>query len=139
MMDGGGISQWRSIMGYANRLVHVDFTEELAEPRDTGGVTIRNPKHLTPGGLRPRDVPMQADGATPVNMNDATDAMYETLAKLIVGWHVYDASDLTLNDNGTPVAQSLLPTPATPELVSRLPVVIVKRLSEEVTNAVNPQ
>jgi hypothetical protein len=126
-------------MGYANRLVHVDFTEELAEPGDTVWVTIRNPKHLTAGELRPRDVPMQADGVTPVNMNDATDAMYETLAKLIVGWHVYDASDMTLNADGTPAVQALLPTPATPELVSRLPVVIVKRLSEEVTNAVNPQ
>ena len=71
-------------MGYANRLVHVDFTEELAEPGDTVWVTIRNPKHLTAGELRPRDVPMQADGVTPVNMNDATDAMYETLAKLIM-------------------------------------------------------
>lgn len=126
-------------MGYANRLVHVDFTEELAEPGDSVWVTIRNPKHLTAAELRPREVALMPDGVTPVNMDDATNAMYETLAKLIVGWHVYDASDLTLNEDGTPTAQALLPVPATPELVAKLPVAIVKRLSEEVTNAVNPQ
>jgi hypothetical protein len=126
-------------MGYANRLVHVDFTEELAEPGDSIWVTIRNPKHLTAAELRPREVALMPDGVTPVNMDDATNAMYETLSKLIVGWRVYDASDLTLDANGQPMPQPLLPTPATPEMVAKLPVSIVKRLSEEVTNAVNPQ
>ncbi len=126
-------------MGYANRLVHVDFTEELAEPGDTVWVTIRNPKHLTAKELRPRDVAMRADGVTPVNMDDATDAMYETLSKLIVGWHVYDASDFTLDVDGAPGIQAVLPLPATPELVAKLPVSIIRRLSEEVTSAVNPQ
>lgn len=126
-------------MGYANRLVHLDFTEELAEPGDSVWITIRNPKLMTSNELRPRDVPMLPDGVTPVNMDDATDAMYETLSKLIVGWHAYDASDLTLNEDGTPVAQQLLALPATPELVAKLPAIIVKRLSEEITSALNPK
>lgn len=126
-------------MGYANRLVHLDFTQELAEDGDTVWITIRNPKLLTAGELRPRDVAMMPDGVTPVNMADAESAMYETLSKLIVGWRMYDASDIGLDESGYPVAQDTLPVPATPELVAKLPAIVVKRLSEEITNAVNPQ
>jgi len=126
-------------MGYANRLVHIDFTKELAEPGDTIWITIRNPKLLTAGELRPRDVPMMPDGVTPVNMADAEAAMHETLCRLIVGWRMYDASDTAVDDSGYPVAQDVLPLPATPELVAKLPAIVVKRLSEEITNAVNPQ
>jgi hypothetical protein len=126
-------------MGYANRLVHLDFTEELAEPGDTVWITIRNPKLMTAHELRPRDVAMMPDGVTPVNYMDAETAMYETLSKLIVGWRMYDASDIGLDESGHPVAQDTLPLPATPELVAKLPATVVKRLSEEITNAVNPQ
>ena len=126
-------------MGYANRLVHLDFTAELAEPGDQIWITIRNPKLMAAGELRPREVAMMPDGVTPVNMNDAETAMYEMLAKLIVGWHVYDASEIALDSFGNPVAQDVLPMPATPENVAKLPAVIVKRISEEITNAVNPQ
>ena len=126
-------------MGYANRLVHLDFTEELAEPGDQIWITIRNPKLLAAGELRPRDIAMMPDGVTPVNVSDAESAMYEMLAKLIVGWHVYDASDLALDALGNPGAQQILPLPATPENVAKLPAIIVKKISEEITNAVNPQ
>jgi len=126
-------------MGYANRLVHLDFTEELAEPGDQIWITIRNPKLLAAGELRPRDVAMMPDGVTPVNIGDAESAMYEMLAKLIVGWHVYDASELALDSDGRPVAQDVLPLPATPDSVAKLPAIIVKKISEEITNAVNPQ
>jgi len=126
-------------MGYANRLVHVDFTEELAEAGDSIWVTIRNPKLMTANELRPRNVAMLPDGVTPVNMEDATEAMYETLSRMIVGWHVYDASDLALNEDGTPGEQQLLAMPTTPELVAKLPAIIIKRLSEEMSNAINPK
>ena len=56
-----------------------------------------------------------------------------------MGWHVYDASELALDSDGRPVAQDVLPMPATPETVAKLPAIIVKRISEEITNAVNPQ
>ena len=115
--------------GYANRLITIQFPE-LAEGDDKIYVTIRNPKRVPPSELRGRDVAMDAAG-NPLDSEDAELAGYEVIAKLIVGWHVYDAT--SLEDD-----QPLLGLPATPESVAKLPLEIVNRIGETLGNAVSP-
>lgn len=116
--------------GYANRSIKLPFPD-LSEPGDEVYVSIRNPRIVPPGELRGRDVALDENGQ-PVNPAEAEQAMYETLAKLVVSWHVYDGSD-TGDD------QALLPLPATAENVGKLPMEIINRIAEEVKEAGNPR
>jgi len=125
-------------MGYANRTVKIDLPE-LSEQDDSIWVTIRNPRLMTQSELRPRDVEMGADGV-PVNLDEAQEAMFETLARLIIGCRVYDASDLALDENGNEVGGDvLIPTPVTPASIGKFPAHILKRLTDEITEALNPR
>jgi hypothetical protein len=117
--------------GYANRVVTIHFPE-LSEPEDDVHVVMRNPKTVPAGELRSSagDVAMGADGQ-PADDEKTETAGYAVLAKLIIGWHVYDGTS-------TEAEQPLLPLPATPESVGKLPMEILTRLSEELAK-VNPQ
>lgn len=115
--------------GYANRSIKLDFPD-LSEPGDEIYIAIRNPRLIPPGELRGKDIPLD-DKGVPVNPAEAEQAMYETLAKLVVSWHVYDATDLADE-------QALLTSPATPEAVAKLPTEIINRLAEEIQQAANP-
>jgi hypothetical protein len=116
--------------GYANRVVTIHFPE-LSEPEDDVHVVMRNPKTVPAGELRSSagDVATGEDGQ-PTDAA-AEGAGYAVMAKLIIGWHVYDGTS-TEDD------QPLLPLPATPESVGKLPMEILTRLSEELAK-VNPQ
>jgi hypothetical protein len=72
---------------------------------------------------------MDAAG-NPIDPEDAERAGYEVMAKLIVGWRVYDAT--SLDDN-----QPLLDLPATPESVAKLPLEIVNKIGETLGRAVD--
>jgi hypothetical protein len=93
---------------------------------------MRNPKTVPAGELRSSagDVSVTEDG-TAEDDEKAESAGYSVLAKLIIGWHVYDGTS-------TEADQPLLPLPATPESVGKLPMEILTRLSEELAK-VNPQ
>lgn len=114
------------IPGYDNRFKRIDFPEL----GDGIFVTIRNPKTLPPKKLRPEGIALDASG-NPKNEEEAEQAMYVVLAKLIQDWHVYDASSEEME-------QPLLPLPATADLVSRLPMDIINKIANELASAANP-
>lgn len=116
--------------GYANRTIKLDFPG-LSEDGDEVYVAIRNPRIVPPGELRGRDIALDGNGQ-PVDPGEAEQAMYETLAKLVVSWHVYDGTDLS--DDQAP-----LPLPATAENVAKLPTDIINRVAEEIREAANPR
>lgn len=125
-------------MGYANRSLKIEFPE-LSEPGDPIWVTIRNPRLMTQSELRPRDVEIGADGV-PTDLDEAQEAMFETLARLIIGCKVYDASDLSLDTEGNEIGgDELIPTPVTPASIGKFPAHILKRLTDEITEALNPR
>jgi hypothetical protein len=114
------------IAGYADRTVTLNFPDLGPEIY----VTLRNPKTMAPGALRPRDIAMGPDGL-PLNPDDAEAAMYDMLATLVRDWCVYDATS-DLDD------QPRLPLPATPEMMRMLPMSIITTITEELSKAVNP-
>lgn len=124
-------------MSYRDRIVTLMFPE-LAEPGDTLWVAIRNPMHVPASELgRLRDVPVDDEGQ-PLDDRAATNAMTETLASLIVGWRLYDATVAEIDEHGQALPQPLLPQPATPDLVRRLPAPVVKALSMHIQQSLAP-
>ncbi|MFE5582562.1 hypothetical protein [Kitasatospora sp. NPDC056531] len=103
--------------GYANRVITLNFPE-LTEPGDEPiRVVMRNPKTVPAQALM-ADTP---NDATP---EEAFQAGIAILAKLVIGWHVYDAT--SLDDDQPP-----LPLPATADLVAKLPMEIQNRMAAE--------
>lgn len=129
------------IAGYANRIIHMPFPDLSEDPEnDPIWVSLRNPRLVPPDELRPKGVATDPGTGQPLDANAAEAAMYAVFAKLIVGWRVYDASYMALDDNtGEPLDQPRLPMPPTTESVAKLPSVILARLVEEFTQAANPQ
>ncbi|MCW2900927.1 MAG: hypothetical protein JWO67_3192 [Streptosporangiaceae bacterium] len=125
--------------GYANRLISLTFDDLTDDPKsDPVWVSIRNPKLMPPGELQARSVPTNEDG-TPLDSDAALSSMYEVVAKLVVAWRVYDATVLEVDpDTREPLDQPLLGLPATPELIAKLPLEIINRISEQMSAAVNP-
>lgn len=114
--------------GYAKRFVTLHFPE-LSEDGDDVHIVLRNPKLMAPSELRRRDVALGPDGE-PEDMNDAMQASYEVMAKLVIGWHVYDATS-------TDDEQPLLGLPATGHSVGKLPMEIVTAIGQQL-GKVNP-
>lgn len=115
-------------MGYANRVITQAFPEVSDGPDDKIWVAIRNPRLA----LAP-EITSATQGSD--GEQASTNAM---LAALIVGWRVYDASaPVTLDADGNDVSEpaELLPLPATPELVAKLPAVIYIWLGEQLRKA----
>lgn len=115
--------------GYANRTKMLDFPE-LSEPDDKVHVIIRNPKTMAIADLNPGDVPLGPDGKP--DERAAERAGHEVLARMVVAWHVYDATDQ--GDN-----QQLLPMPATAESVAKLPLEIQNRMASEWKAVARPE
>ncbi|MGW5477712.1 hypothetical protein [Streptomyces sp. NPDC004008] len=132
--------------GYNNPYVLLQFPEL----GDDVSVLMKNPQLLPPDALTPEDVAMDADGK-PVDNQAANEAGYKMMAGIIVAWKVYEAfntSDaLNVDPDADPAAlyESLsagTPTrlgKVTPENVGRLPMVILKRIMEEIGRVVDPQ
>jgi hypothetical protein len=125
--------------GYGNRVITIPFPELAESTDDPIWVALRNPRMQPPSALRPREIPTDADGK-PLNQDDAMEAMYEIIAGLVIGWRVYDATEVSIDQaTGQPADQELLPHPATPALVKKLPMAISTRIMDEVKQAANPQ
>lgn len=93
-------------------------------------VTLRNPLTVPAETLLRRNVPTGTDGE-PLDPAEPIGAGCEVLSRLIVDWHVYDAT--ATGDDQPP-----LPLPATEDLVRRLPSEIQNKLSAEVAERRNP-
>lgn len=122
--------------------MHLDFPQLSADPEnDKIWVSMYNPRLMPPSELRPsKEVPTDPTTGHPVDMVEAERQMFALFAKLIIGWRVYDASHIEVDpETGEVADQPLLPHPATAELVAKLPAVILTRITEEFTQAVNPQ
>lgn len=131
-------------MGYKNPTVVLTFPD-LAADDDHLEVVIRNPRLMPAGELRSlgrkSGTPDPARVAAIKQYTDAGQDVPEELlteedtdrglayaAKLVIGWHVYDA---TVPDGG------LLPLPATAELIGKLPQEIFLAIMGEL-DKVNP-
>lgn len=119
--------------------------DEAGEPvLDAGGkpvyvpseklwVSIRNPQTMTMDELRADSVPVDPETSLPVEQL-ANDAMFKIIAKLIVGWNMYDAKDFSVNpETGEPLQQRKLTLPATDETVRGLPAAAVNRIADFMT------
>lgn len=104
-------------MGYANRLVRLDFPD-LADEGDEIWVQIRNPKTLPLDQLTSKVTATDLDGVDKADPK-VMAAVYDLVASVIVDWHVYDGS----RDD-----EPLLELPATAEKVATLPTEIVLRV-----------
>lgn len=121
--------------GYANRLITVDFPHLGDDIR----VILRNPALLTADELAGDNVAIDPVTGLPLDMEAAKQSMYGTIAKLVVGWTVFDATAAMLDEDLNEIDQPALPLPATRESVAKLPSAILTKLAEVVKQAVNPQ
>lgn len=130
--------------GYTNPYVLLTFPEL----GDDVSVLMKNPQLLPPADLTPEDVPVDDDGK-PLDNQAANEAGYKMMAGIIVAWKVYEAFDpapLDIDPDADPAAlfESLsagVPVrigKVTPENVGRLPMVVLKRIMEEISPA-DPQ
>jgi hypothetical protein len=124
--------------GYSGRVVTLNFAELTAPGDPMIHVALRNPRLIPLDMLQPREVELGPDGR-PVDLDAAKRANNEVLAKLIIGWRVYDASDVSVDEDGNELDQAPLPLPATPDSVAKLPTSIFIALTKEVTEAMDPQ
>lgn len=132
--------------GYTNPYVLLLFPEL----GDDVSVLMKNPQLLPPTDLTPDDVAVDDEGK-PVDNQAANEAGYKMMAGIIVAWKVYEAfspsGTLDIDPDADPATlfESLSAgTPArigkvTPENVSRLPMVILKRIMEEISRVTDPQ
>lgn len=132
--------------GYTNPYVLLQFPEL----GDDVSVLMKNPQLLPPDALTPEDVAMDAEGK-PVDNQAANQAGYKMIAGTIVAWKVYEAftpdDALDIDPDADPAAlfESLSAgAPVrigkiTPENVGRLPMVVLKRVMEEISRVVDPQ
>ncbi|MFE2486066.1 hypothetical protein ACFXGR_22750 [Streptomyces mirabilis] len=132
--------------GYTNPYVLLQFPDL----GDDVSVLMKNPQLLPPDALTPEDVAMDAEGK-PVDNQAANQSGYKMIAGIIVAWKVYeaftpgdaldidpDADPATLFESlsaGAPVRIGKI----TPENVGRLPMVVLKRIMEEISRVVDPQ
>lgn len=129
--------------GYADPVTTLRFDHLVVDPvNDPIWVALRNPKLMPPDALRPRDIPVDADGK-PINQADAVEAMYEIIAGLVMAWRAYDATNITIDASGNALPMTLLPdvsrsAPASPDLVKRLPMEIINKIAEKIKEASNP-
>jgi hypothetical protein len=130
--------QETAMSGYANRVITLSFPE-LTEPGEPEiHVIMRNPRLMPPAELAPQNVELDENNQ-PKDFDAAKTANDTVLAKLVIGWRAYDASDIQVDEDGNVLPQAPLPLPANAELVGKLPAAIFMRMIREVTDAVDPQ
>lgn len=100
--------------GYTNRIIRVEYPDL----GDGVFVEYRNPRTAAADQLSSDD-----------NNNMSNRKIsYVIIAKLLRNWHVYDA---TVDDDDAPELEG----PATPEMVAKMPGVIVRDLMDSITEA----
>jgi len=124
--------------GYANRVVRIGFPHLTEPDQPELFVTIKNPRVIPPDEFAVYDMELDANGV-PVDKQKAAERTAEIIAKLVVAWRMYDASDFQVDENGEPLDQQPLGLPATPELVRRLPSAAIRELNQVIGEAMNPQ
>ena len=133
--------------GYTNRVTLLQFPDL----GDKVSVLMRNPRLLPPSEITPEDVAVDANGQ-PLDPQAANESMYKVMARLIVAWHVYDAStastpvDIDLDADNLDEQLKALESadqvrlgPITPENVAKLPVIVINRIGEEIGRVADPQ
>lgn len=132
--------------GYANPYVLLQFPDL----GDDVSVLMKNPQLLPPSEITPEDVPTD-DNGQPVDPNEAQQAMYRVMTRVIVAWKVYEAFNpneaLDIDPDADPA--ELFETlgtgeqqrlgKVTPENVGRLPLAIINRIGEEIGRVADPQ
>lgn len=126
--------------GYANRVVRIAFPDLTEADTDELFVVIRNPKTMTVDELTPQDVALDPATGQPVDTDLAAQRSREIIARLVVAWRMYDASDFSVDpDTGIPTEQAPLPLPATAELVRRLPMAAIQAINDKISEAIAPK
>ena len=138
--------------GYRDRVIKLDFPD-LAEDDDKIFVIIRNPRLLPPAevasfssGSSGFEAETGEDGAPKVKVADsgaAHETLHKMVARLVVAARVYDATEVGEFDpqTGEPTGeQPLLPPPPWDAAqAAKLPLPVLTRISQEFSEAVNPQ
>lgn len=125
--------------GYSNRVVKISFADLTEANEPELYVVIRNPKTMPVDELTPDDVAVDPTTGQPVDRHLAEQRSREIIAKLVVGWRMYDAKDFAVDDEGSPLDQAPLPLPATADLVAKLPMAAVQAINEKILEAVAPK
>lgn len=124
--------------GFRNRILTLAFPDLTDEGDPVLHVVLRNPQTVPPTDLVPNDLPVGPDGA-PLDQALAAQRSREIIARLIIGWRMFDASDFGYDpETGLATDQQPLPLPATPELVDKLPMAVIREINQVITEAVNP-
>lgn len=125
--------------GFRNRIVTLQFPDLTDEGEPVLHVVLRNPQTVPPTDLVPDDIAVGPDGA-PVDQALAAQRSREIIARLIIGWRMYDATEFGYDpETGLATDQQPLPLPATPELVDRLPMAVIREINRTIKEAVDPQ
>lgn len=123
--------------GYKNRFFRLEFPELTEDGDPLIYLKLRNPTTRPYEEMQP-DTVFNADG-TPVDRRDALHAMYAVYARLIVGGHVYDATEARGEDDESELLdQPLLAIPMSAEDFAKLPSEIQNTVADEVVKRQNP-
>ena len=137
-------------MGYGQPVIHLPFDQLSENPaEDKIWVAIRNPQLQSPESLRPSGVAVDENGR-PIDQEAAVESMYGVIAGLILAWRVYDtAVDVPVDEetrepgvgeqNLQPPVNPSAGRPATPDLIKRLPMVIITEIMGKVRQGTNHQ
>jgi len=132
------------VAGYLNRFIDLGFPELAGTDEQTGRalcwVKIRNPRlmpgnDITAGGTVATD-----EHGRPLDTKAAARESFAIMSKLIIAGHVWDATwtpDLDADGNEIdPNAEPpLLPMPASPADVAKMPMQILNAIGEEMSKA----
>lgn len=124
--------------GYANRVMRLGFPQLTEEGQPELFITIRNPRVVPPDDLAAYDIQVDANGM-PTDAQKATERSAQIIARLIVAWRMYDATEWGVDEAGELLDQKPLPLPATPDLVRKLPAEAMMELNRAIQDAVNPR
>ena len=132
--------------GYTNRVILLQFPEL----GDKVSVLLRNPRLLPPSEITPEDVAVD-DKGQPLDAQAANRAMYKVMSRLIVAWHVYDAStasseasiDLDADNldeqlDAFEAADQIRLIEITADNVAKLPMAIINKIGEEIGRVADP-
>lgn len=124
--------------GYANRVITLDFPE-LSENDQEGRVfvVIRNPKTVTLSKLEVAAVAQGPEGQP--NAEEAGAVVNGLLARLIIGGRLFDAEVDGIDADGVPLDQPELTYPLTEETAGKLPIEVVRAITDKITDAQAPR
>lgn len=125
--------------GYANRVVRLAFPHLTEDGQPELFITIKNPKVMPPHELTAFDIDLDPVTGAPKDPALAAQRSTEIIARLVIAWRMYDATDWALDEDGNLVDQHPLPLPATPDLVRRLPSDAFVEITRVLQEAMNPR